>query len=149
MHKKKNVGSLLSAKQLLLIQNASAVWTSFNLWNQTLKAIMLNNELNKYWEKVTAATPYETACQKSDDKLQIKMEMQLKEHCIKKTNILLSHFNWNTYTHSPKTKSNLHPRSCHDPIPWQPMSIKQRLWYDAGALPFISHRYDKNNLVLI
>lgn len=50
MHKKNNCWSLLSAKQLLLTQNASAVRTSINLRNQTLKAITLNNKQNNYLE---------------------------------------------------------------------------------------------------
>lgn len=57
MHKKYS-WSLLSAKQLLLFQNASAVQTSINLWNQTLKAIMLNNNNNNnklVFREITAA----------------------------------------------------------------------------------------------
>lgn len=46
-----------------------------------------------------------SALAKSGDKLQIRMEMQLKRTLyLKKTNILLSHFNWNKCTHAPHKK---------------------------------------------
>lgn len=46
-----------------------------------------------------------SALAKSGDKLQIRMEMQLKRTLyLKETNILLSHFNWNKCTHAPQKK---------------------------------------------
>lgn len=111
MHKIK-CWSLLSANQLLLIQNASAVWTSINLWNQTSKAIMLNIKL--VFREITAAYHMKLApaCQKSDNKLQIKMEIQLKEHCIK-TRLT---FHISTETHTRKRKSKIKCTSTF--LPW-------------------------------
>lgn len=96
MHKIKR-WSLLSANQLLLIQNASAVWTSINLWNQTLKAIMLNIKL--VFREITAAYHMKLApaCQYLITNRKLKWKYNWKNIVLKKKGLNISHFKWNTY----------------------------------------------------
>lgn len=64
---------------------------------------MINDELNKYLENSQQQHHIKLvpACQKSDDNLQIKMEIQLKEHCIKNRLTFYVHILTQTRIHLP------------------------------------------------